>query len=293
MLIVYINVELMKRIKLTIFIIFIVAFIFGCGDDHQKDDYSQYDGVEYSPEKDARIQQYNLEQQRKLAVNRTPCDTLFLKEYVLSNYPHGNYLVNTDKTLSYSIPKPAIVYYKKDRSYMFGVIAKSREGERLIEPKNIVGYDQSFIDLDSTELGTAYFYLTLFRCQKGYFETVWESLIPSHGGLNNITLKNWTFNNIPFIQVNFHYGRGTGHINYNYFLIDGIKNQPHLMMTYKGINFKRTIANVNDDDFPDYHEHIYYDLGDRIFSKDSVAFVWNVKDSVYVNSRNKRQTRPY
>ena len=64
-------------------------------------------------------------------------------------------------------------------------------------------------------------------------------------------------------------------------------------MTYKGINFKRTIANVNDDEFPDYYEHIYYDLGDRIFSKDSVAFMWNTKDNVYVNSRNKRQTRSY
>ena len=64
-------------------------------------------------------------------------------------------------------------------------------------------------------------------------------------------------------------------------------------MTYEGINFKRTISNVNADEIPDYYEHIYYDLGDRIFSKDSVAFVWNAKDSVYVNSRNKRQTRPY
>ncbi len=283
----------MKRITLTIPIIFFITIIGGCGEDLKEGKNNQLNGVEYSPEKDARIQQYNLEQQKKLAGNRTPCDTLALKEFVLENYPQGNYLVNTDKTLSYSIPKPAVIYYKKDRSYIFGVIAKSREGERLIEPKNIVGYDQSFIDLDSTELGTAYFYLTLFRCQNGYFETVWESLIPSHGGFNNITLKHWNYKNFPFIEVNFHYGRGTGHINYNYFLIDGINNQPHLLMTYKGINFKRTISNVNDDQFPDYYEHIYYDLGDRIFSKDSVAFVWNTKDRVYVNSRNKRQTRPY
>ena len=64
-------------------------------------------------------------------------------------------------------------------------------------------------------------------------------------------------------------------------------------MTYEGINFKRTIFNANDDKYPDYYEHIYYDLGDRVFSRDSVAFVWDVKDSVYVNSRNKRQKRPY
>ena len=283
----------MKRITLTIPIIFFIAFIWGCVEERKEEINNQLDGVEYLPEKDARIQQYNLEQQEKLAGNRTSCDTLSLKGFVLASYPQGNYLVNTDKTLSYSIPKPAVIYYNKDRSYIFGVIAKSADGERLIEPQNIVGYDQSFIDLDSTELGTAYFYLTLFRCQDGIFETVWESLIPSHGGFNNITLKNWNYKNIPFIEANFHYGRGTGHINYNYFLIDGINNRPHLMMTYEGINFKRTISNVNDDEFPDYYEHIYYDLGDRIFSKDSVAFIWKIKDSVYVNSRNKRQTRPY
>lgn len=283
----------MKRIILTISIILFITIFGGCGEDRKEGNNTQLDGVEYSPEKDARIQQYNLEQQKKLAGNRTPCDTLALKEFVLENYPEGSYLVNADKTLNYSIPKPAVIYYRKDRSYIFGVIAKSREGERLIEPKNIVGYDQSFIDLDSTDLGTAYFYLTLFRCQNGNFEIVWESLIPSHGGFNNITLKNWEYKNVPFIEVNFYYGRGTGHINYNYFLINGINNQPHLLMTYEGINFKRTIANVNDDEFPDYYEHVYYDLGDRIFSKDSVAFVWNLKDSVYVNSRNKRQTQPY
>jgi hypothetical protein len=64
-------------------------------------------------------------------------------------------------------------------------------------------------------------------------------------------------------------------------------------MTYEGINFKRTITNYNNDQFPDYYEHIYYDLGDKIFSKDSVAFVWNEKDSVYVNTKNNRQTRRY
>jgi hypothetical protein len=76
-------------------------------------------------------------------------------------------------------------------------------------------------------------------------------------------------------------------------LIDGIANKPHLLMTYEGINFKRTIANVNDDEFPDYYEYIYYDSGNRIIEKDSVSFIWNIKDSVYVNTRNHRQTRPY
>jgi hypothetical protein len=147
--------------------------------------------------------------------------------------------------------------------------------------------------LDSTELGTAFFYLTLFRCTGSGLETVWESLIPSHGGFNRISYNIWRYNNTPLIETNFHYGRGTGHINYNYFLINGVKNKPHLLMTYKGINFNRTIANVNDDEYPDYYEHIYYDLGDRIYSTDSVAFVWDTKDSVYVNTRNHRQKRAY
>jgi len=282
----------MKQIFFAISIIIFIFFI-GCVGNEDRHQVSGLEGVENSPERDAQIQKYNLEQQKKLAGNRTPCDELALKEYVLQNYPKGNYLVNFDKMFSYSIPKPALVYYEQDKNFIFGVVAKSREGERLIEPKNIVGYDQSFIDLDSTELGTAYFYLTLFECNMGYIEKVWEALIPSHGGFNKIILRNWNYNGTPFIEANFHYGRGTGHINYNYFLIDGLKKKPHLLMTYEGINFKRTIANYNNDKYPDYYEHIYYDLGDRIYSKDSVAFVWNIKDSVYVNTKNKRQTRRY
>ena len=283
----------MKRFLLIALIIFTSLVTFHCTEDKDSEKLSWSEGVEYSPEKDARIQQYNLEQQKKYAGQRTPCDTLALKEFVLDTYPEGSYLLDCDKTLSYSIPKTAVIYYQKGGNYVFGVVAKSHEGERLIEPKNIIGYDQSFIDLDSTELGTAYFYLTLFQCENGNFEKVWETLIPSHGGFNNISLKTWRYNNTPFIEANFHYGRGTGHINYNYFMIDGINEIPHLLMTYEGINFKRTMANINDDKYPDYYEHIYYDLGSRIFSKDSVAFVWNEKDSLYVNSRNKRQKRPY
>jgi hypothetical protein len=283
----------MNRILFTISVLLIVSILMNCNEEPKKGNLLQKEGVEYSPEKDARIQQYNLERQKKLSGNSTPCDTLALKEYILDNYSEGSYLVNSDKTLNYNIPKPAVIYYNKNRSYIFSVVAKSRKGERLIEPRNIVGYDQSFIDLDSTELGTAYFYLTLFECSSGDFNVIWESLIPSHGGFNHIMLKKWKYNNIPFIEANFHYGRGTGHINYNYFLIDGIAKKPHLLMTYEGINFKRTIANVNDDEFPDYYEYIYYDSGDKIIEKDSVSFVWNIKDSVYVNTRNHRQTRPY
>ena len=41
-------------------------------------------------------------------------------------------------------------------------------------------------------------------------------------------------------------------------------------MTYKGINFKRTIANFNDNRYPVYNEYIYYDLDDRVFTMNSV-----------------------
>lgn len=95
------------------------------------------------------------------------------------------------------------------------------------------------------------------------------------------------------MQSYFHYARGSGHIDYNYFFVNGLTSFPHLLMTYEGINFKRTIANVNDDKYPDYYEHVYVDYGDSLRAVDSIAFVWNEKDSVYINTRNKKITRPY
>ncbi len=276
-------------------IIFSAIFLISCTDNGEVDQVStgSDEGVAYYPEKDAKIQRYNLEQQKKQAGNRTPCDALAINEFVLETYPEGSYLVNFDKTLTFDVPNPAVINYNQDPKYFFAVIAKSRPGERLIETKNIVGYDQSFIDLDSTELGTAFFYLTLFECNAGNLQVVWESLIPSHGGFNKLGLHKWNLKNTPYIRVNFHYGRGIGHIDYNYFLIDGLRSEPHIMMTYEGINFKRTIANVNNDKFPDYYEFIFYDLEDRVFSRDSVAFIWQPEESVYVNTRNRIQTRPY
>ena len=251
------------------------------------------DDVAKSPEKDAQIQRHNINRLSQNSNSRFSCDTLALMEFVLNHYPPGTYVVEFDKSTTFSTPKLAVIYPSKFPGYIFGVIAKSRTGERLIETKNIVGYDQSFIDLDSTELGTAFFYLTLFQCVNNSFNVIWETPIPSHGGFNKISQKFWKYNRTDFLEVNFHYGQGTGHINYNYFLIDGINSKPHLLMTYNGINFKRTIANFNGDKFPDYFEHIYYDLGNKIYPKDSVAFVWRENDSVYVNTKNLKQTRLY
>lgn len=280
--------------------------LFGCSDIEKKSKEAENEGIEvaYSPEKDLKIQRANLELQKQRATKRFPCDTLSLKEYILDNYPEGTYLVDFDKTVTYDIPKPAVIYM--DHGFILAIIVKSGADKRLVESKNVVGYDQSFIDLDSTELGTAFFFLTLFECSKNSFNRIWELPIPSHGGFNNFSVENWikrltpgSFSNVKikenmqFIRVRFHYGQGIGHIDYNYFLIDGLTAQPHLLMTYDGINFRRSILNYNNDKFPDYYEYLFYDTGDRVYLKDSVAFLWDTTKQVYVNTRNSKQTRQY
>lgn len=284
----------MKKILLILFSSSLIFLISACGGEPEpKPESIAGEDVSRSPEKDIEIQRFNLQRMKEQATNRTPCDTIALYEYVLDNYPEGTYLVDFDKTFTYNIPKQAVLYYPKDKQYIFGVIARSKPGERLIEAKNIVGWDQSFIDLDSTELGTAFFYLVLFKCDGGDFSVVWEAPIPSHGGFNRISLNKWNYKGTEFIQSYFHYARGSGHINYNYFFVDGLTSFPHLLMTYEGITFKRTIANVNSDKFPDYFEYVYVDYGDSIRAVDSIAFIWSEKDSFYVNTRNKKITRPY
>jgi len=293
----------MKRFFLfLLLILLIVLFIFwikSCFSSTNVDDetstaYTPDEQAEFSPRKDEDIQRYNLGVEKQQSGSQSPCDTLAVKEYVLNHYPAGTYLVDFDKTTTYNVPKPAVVYYNDGgKQYIFGVVARSKPGERLIEPKNIVGYNQSFINLDSTELGTAFFYLTLFECQGSNLSVVWEAPIPDHGGLNTIRMNKWINLGTPYVSVNFHYARGIGHIDYNYFLINGITNPSHLLMTYKGINYQRTIANINGDQYPDYYEYIYYDYGKKVELADSVAFLWSTKDSLYYNTRNKNQTRPY
>lgn len=288
----------MKRfIPTVIFVILIIVGFFwikSCYTSEGGPTTTTDEQTEFSPRKDQGIQQYNLKVKKSQSTERAPCDTLNIVGYVLNNYPPGSYLVNFDKTLTYNVPNPAVIYYNNSgKKYIFGIVARSKPGERLIEPKNIVGYDQSFIDLDSTELGTAFFYLTLFQCDNSEISVVWEAPIPNHGGLNWFHMYKWDYRGTPYIRVEFHYAMGKGHLDYNYFMINGLTSPPHLLMTYKGINFKRTMANINNDQFPDYYEFIYYDNGKEIVESDSVAFLWDNKDSLYVNTRNKRQTRPY
>lgn len=251
------------------------------------------DQAEYDPAKDKNIQRYNLNLLKKEAVNRTPCDTLAAWEWILDNYPEGTYLMTFDRTFTYTATKPAIMYYDKTNKYVLAVIVASREGERFIDVTNIVGYDESYIDYDSTDLGTAFPYLILLRCNNNNFELVWEAQIPSHGGFRDLTLHKWDYKGTPYIRCRFYYSQGEGHIDYNYFLINGLEKQPHLLMTYFTINSKRSMANVNNDEFPDYYEHRYYDVGTRIFSTDSVAWYWSEKDTMYINTRNNKQSRKF
>jgi hypothetical protein len=269
--------------------------LYNCGGKKEEQNkYPENAQVENTPQKDADIQRYNLEVKKKNTAVRTPGDTISIIEYVLDNYPEGTYVMSFDKTFTYNVPKPALVYVNLNGDkYVLGLIARSKPGERLIESKNIIGYDQSNIDLDSTKLGTAFFYLCLFHIIDNQISTVWEAPVPSHGGFNNLAMKTWNYNGVPYMDINFHYAQGVGHIDYNYFFINGLTSLPHLLMTYKGINFKRTIANVNNDKFPDYMEYLYIDNGIKVVERDSIPFVWSVKDSLYVNTRNKKQTRPY
>lgn len=287
------KIEYILKPVLILVSVSIFFLLLSCSNEKDKEDLRLNKETAYSPDKDAAIQKYNLEQQKEQAAERFPCDTISLKEFILSHYPEGTYLVDFDKTLTYNIPGPAVIYPGNYPGYIFGIIAKSKSNERFIEPKNIVGYNESFIDLDSTKLGTAFFFLVLFHCTDNNFDIVWESVIPSHGGFNTFSIENWKYQNIPYIRVNFHYAQGIGHIDYNYFLVDGLTSKPHLLMTYKGINFQRSIANYNNDKYPDYYEYLYYDSGKRVEAVDSIPFVWNQLKTAYINTRNSKQTRPY
>jgi hypothetical protein len=292
---------MLKKIKLSSLIypiiLLILLLLLSCEHktktENNRINYNEQ--AAFDQNKDAEIQRYNLELKKKESKDRFPCDTIAVIEHIFNNYPAGTYLLEFDRTTTYNIPKPAIIYFtdKDGIKFVFSVIASSRAGERLIEPTNVIGYDQSFIDLDSTKLGTPFLYLVLFECSGDNLIKQWEAPIPSHGGFNCISLKKWVYNGGYYLENNFHYAQGVGHINYNYFLIDNIRSYPHLLMTYDGTNFKRTLANVNNDKFPDYYEHIFYNLNDRVYSKDSVAFKWSVKDTLYINTKNQKQTRRY
>lgn len=251
-----------------------------------------------STAKDESVRQYNIDIQKEQTKKRFPCDTISLKEYILSNYDPGTYLVEFDKTFTYSVPKSAVIYFRDTSDYVLAVIAKSKPTERNIETKNVVGYESSFINLDSTKLGTAFFWLTLFECKDGTFNRLWESEVPIHGGFNRMTIKLWKPKNIKYVELNYEDGIISGHRNYNFFIVDGWHNPPHLMETYEGIVHKRTLANVNNDKFPDYYEYRftsgqYLDSLAQIRVLDSIPFYWSTKRQLYITDKNSRWFRKY
>lgn len=249
---------------------------------------------ETSPAKDKDIQEYNIEQEKKISDNRFPCDTIALRQYIIDNYEAGTYLVEFDKTFTYNIAREAVIYFNENgKQYIFAVIAKSKKGERLIEKKNLIGFESSFINLDSTKLGTAFFYLTLFSCEDDRFNFIWEAEVPIHGGFNSLKLKRWRPKNMYYVELNYAFGIISGHRNFNYFLIDGIEKPPHLLETYVGIVHKRTIANVNNDKYPDYNEFRFLDDSLSITQIDSIPFYWSEEKQLYITDKNRRWFRKY
>lgn len=278
----------MRVLKYLFFLSGLLIFLVSCesGDGEQKTANEQ-------PSKDKDIRQANLNIEEDQTKNRFPCDTIAVQEHIIEDFPQGTYLVEFDRTFTYNIPRPAVYYYKADKNYIFAVIAKSKTGERLIEPKNVVGYESSYINLDSTKLGTAFFYLTLFHCEDDNFTQLWEAEVPIHGGFNRMIMRKWKYKNMPYIELNFEDGIISGHRSYNYFFVDGIEKKPHLMETYLGIVHKRTLANVNNDKFPDYDEYRFTEDSTGIRIRDSIPFYWSEKRELYITDVNRRWWRKY
>src|ERR1035437_3249709 len=108
----------MKHYLYLIIIVFLSIGFFACKG--KKEEVNKQDAssqVEYSPQKDADIQRYNLEVRKKNAKSRTPGDTIAIIEYVLNNYPKGTYLINFDKTLTYNVPQTRSFFFKHKIGY--------------------------------------------------------------------------------------------------------------------------------------------------------------------------------
>jgi hypothetical protein len=282
----------MKLYKIFIAFSLIVFLILGCSSRKNEGDAATNDA------KDTEIQQYKIDVQKDQTKNRFPCDTIALKEYIQSNYERGTYLVDFDKTYTYNIPKSAVIYFSDGGNYILAVVAKSKQTERNIETKNVIGFESSYVNLDSTKLGTAFFWLTLFECKDGSFNKLWESEVPIHGGFNSMSIKTWKEKSIKYVELNYEDGIISGHRNYNFFLVDGWRKSPHLMETYLAILHKRTIANINNDKYPDYWEYRFTSskLQDSVYQihiLDSIPFYWSVKKQLYITDKTPRWFRKY
>lgn len=283
----------MKLYKMFIVFPLLVALIYSCGKGTGDGDAAT------STSKDESVREYNLAIQKEQAAARFACDTIALKEFILDTYEPGTYLVKFDRTYTYNVPKSAVIYFKDSANYVLAVVAKSKPGERNIEAKNVIGFESSFINLDSTKLGTAFFWLTLFECKEGDFVRLWESEVPIHGGFNRMSVKNWREKNMKYVELNYEDGIISGHRNYNFFMVDGWRKPPHLLETYVGIAHKRTLSNVNNDKFPDYYEyrfsssHWQVDSLYAIRILDSIPFYWSLQKQLYITDRSPRWFRKY
>lgn len=284
----------MKLYKIFIAFPLLVLMFFACSKEGEKGDAAT------STAKDEEIQNYNINVEKGQTKNRFPCDTIALKEYILNNYEPGTYLLEFDRTFTFNVPKSAVVYFKDGgNDYVIGVVAKSKQTERKIETKNVIGFESSYINLDSTKLGTAFFWLTLFGCKNGEFTRIWEAEVPIHGGFNRMAIKTWPAKNIKYVELNYEDGIISGHRNYNFFLVDGWSKPPHLLETYVGITHKRTIANINNDKFPDYYEYRFNssrlreDSLYQIRVLDSIPFYWSEKRQLYITDKSPRWFRKY
>ena len=278
----------MKLYKYFIVFPLILLMVYSCSSDNRT-----HGDAATSTSKDEELRTHGLNVDKMHAKERFACDTIALQEYIMKNYEPGTYLVEFDRTYIYNVPHPAVIYFNDGANYILAVVAKSKPGERNIEAKNVVGYESSFVNLDSTKLGTAFFWLTLFECKDSTFDRIWESEVPIHGGFNRMTIKTWKPKNIKYVELNYEDGIISGHRNYNFFMVDGWKKPPHLLETYVGIVHKRTMANINNDKFPDYYEYRFIEDSQRIRVRDSIPFYWSAKRQLYITNRNPRWFRKY
>ena len=72
-----------------------------------------------------------------------------------------------------------------------------------------------------------------------------------------------------------------------------MKKPPHLLETYEGIVHKRTMANGNNDKFPDYYEFQFIEDSLKIRIKDSIPFYWSQRRNLYITNVNPRWFRKY
>lgn len=235
-----------------------------------------------------KMTEYDLSRQKSQIKERHNCDTISINEFIAKNYPVGCYLLKNDRKNKNDLPGYAVIYYY---DYIFALITYSKEGEKTVDPKNIVGYSSSLKILDSAKLGTSLINLTLFKCDKGSLKKIWESIAPIHAGFSNLSMELWIERNIRYIKATFEDATIRGHRNFNYFFINGIENEPLLLETYEGIDMKRNLANINNDNFPDFYEYIYLKNKDKIVKLDSIAFVW--KDGFFVSAKNPQIKRKY